>query len=134
MVVRAAVLRHRPPGAPAATPGTPPVRAGAGALLVGELVLLARPDTGEAGRPPRHGRFQVGRGPARPYAAKLALGGWYYTGRFPDLADTLATGFPVRHAGNRGAYVLADRTLWSAGGGRPGALTGFAQLGLGDVS
>jgi porin len=102
---------------------------GDGLLLVGEVALLGRPDTvGET----RHPRFQIGRGLVRTYAGKLALGAWYYTASFPDLVDTLADGEPVRHSGSAGVYLIADRTLWSAGHGRPEALSGFVQLGLGD--
>jgi porin len=102
---------------------------GDGALLVSEVALLARPDT--AGMP-RHRRFLIGRGLPRPYSGKLALGGWYYTAQFPDLLDTLANGEPVRHRGSAGAYLIGDETVWSARAGRPGPLTAFAQLGIGD--
>jgi porin len=102
---------------------------GDGALLIGEVALLARPDT--AGMP-RQRRFRIGRGLARPYSGKLALGAWYYTARFPDLVATLPDGAPVRHRGSGGAYLIGDQTVWSRGRGRPGALTAFAQLGLGD--
>lgn len=102
---------------------------GDGALVVGEVALLDRPDTVGMSRTPR---FFVGRGRAHPYTGKVAIGGWYYSARFADLVDTLRTGEPVRHHGSRGAYIIGDRTVWSAGGGRPGLLTAFAQLGLGD--
>ena len=102
---------------------------GDGVLLVGEVALLARPDTVSM---PRHPRFQIGRGPTRSYRGKIALGAWYYTARFPDLLDTLSDGGPVRHRGSAGGYLIADQTVWSAGHGRPGALTAFVQLGLGD--
>jgi porin len=74
----------------------------------------------------------IGRGAARPYADKLALGAWYYTGRFPDLADTLVTGAPLTHRGSRGAYIIGDHTVWSGRASSPVALTAFAQLGVGD--
>jgi porin len=102
---------------------------GDGVLVVGEMALLARPDTVTV---PRHRRFQIGRGLVRPYAGKLALGGWYYTAQFPDLVDTLPSGAPVRHRGSAGAYIIGDGTVWSGRPGRPGPLTAFAQLGLGD--
>jgi porin len=103
---------------------------GDGALLVGEAALLSRPGTA---RVPRNRRFRIGRGQARPYAAKIALGGWYYTARFPDLADTLRSGAPVRHHGSGGMYLLGDLVVWSGGQGSPRALTAFTQLGLGDA-
>jgi porin len=102
---------------------------GDGALLVTEVALLARPDT--VGQP-RHRRFGIGRGGTRPYSGKLALGAWYYTARFLDLVATLPDGTPLRHRGSGGAYLIGDQTVWSAGRGRHGALTAFAQFGLGD--
>jgi porin len=102
---------------------------GDGALLVGEVALLARPDTMSL---PRQRRFKIGRGLVRPYAGKLALGGWYYTARFPDLVEMFPSGEPVRHRGSAGAYLIGDGTVWSARRGRPGPFTAFAQLGLGD--
>jgi len=86
-----------------------------GPMLISEVALLARPDTAEQ---PSQRRFAIGRGQTRGYAAKLALGAWYYTGRFADLSD------PTRHRGSAGAYLLGDITLRS--------LSAFAQLGLGD--
>jgi porin len=74
----------------------------------------------------------IGRGPVRPYADKLALGAWYYTGRFTDLADTLVTGAPLTHRGSRGAYIIGDHTVWSGRPSSPVVLTAFAQLGVGD--
>jgi porin len=127
VVVRAAVLDGVPVDRPGG--GVRLFARGDGALLVGELAVVARPDT--AGMP-RHRRFAIGRGSTRPYAAKLAVGGWYYTARFPDLSATLPSGAPVPHRGSRGAYLIADRTLWAAKDGGPGTLTAFLQLGLGD--
>jgi len=71
-------------------------REGDGALLVGEVAALRRPDTAQM---PRDRRFQIGRGMARPYLGKVALGIWHYTASFPDLVDTLATGVPVARRG-----------------------------------
>jgi porin len=102
---------------------------GDGALLVGELALLSRPDTATL---PSDRRFHIGRGLSRPYRGKIALGGWYYTARFPDLFDTLSTGAPVQRHGSGGVYVITDRTLWRASHGAPGFITGFVQLGVGD--
>jgi porin len=102
---------------------------GDGALLVGELALLAHPATTEL---PRQSRMRIGRGASRAYTGKLALGVWYYTAQFPDLVATVPTGQPVQHRGSRGAYLIGDQTVWSAGGGGPGAVTAFAEVGLGD--
>jgi porin len=120
VVWRAAVLDGMPVDRPGG--GARLFAPGDGALLVGEAALLARPDT--VGMP-RQRRFAIGRGHARPYAGKLAVGAWYYTARFPDLAATLPDGTPERHHGSAGAYVIGDQRLG-------GALTAFAQLGLGD--
>jgi porin len=102
---------------------------GDGSLFVGEMALLSRPDTAV---PMRGERFQIGRGRARPYSAKVAIGGWYYTSSFPDLADTLSNGATSRRRGSFGAYVLGDKTLWAQSQSGPQSLSVFAQLGLGD--
>ncbi len=88
---------------------------GDGALLVGEVALLERPDMGGV---PRQRRFGIGRGLMRSYAAKVALGAWYYTARFHDLSDT------TQHRGSGGAYLIGDLKVRS--------VTAFVQLGLGD--
>jgi porin len=127
VVWRAAVLDGVPVGRPEGrirlfAPGD-------GVLLVGEVALLSRPDTvGE----PRQRRFRIGRGPARSYRGKLALGAWYYTARFPDLVAALPNGAAAQHRGSGGVYLIGDQTVWSRRRGRPGALAAFAQLGLGD--
>jgi porin len=126
-VVRAAVLDGVPVDRPGG--GIHPFAPGDGALVVGEVAILSRPDSAGA---PRGRRFQIGRGLARTYSAKVAIGGWYYTARFPDLADTLPSGATVERRGSGGAYLIADRTVWAARGGSPGPLTAFVQLGLGD--
>jgi len=86
-----------------------------GPMFISEVALLRRADT--AGLP-RERRFGIGRGLARSYAAKLALGAWYWTARLSDLSDN------TRHPGSAGAYLIGDLTLRSA--------TAFVQLGLGD--
>lgn len=119
VVWRAAVLDGVPVDRPG--DGIRVFASGDGALLVGEVALLARPDTVGV---PRQRRFGIGRGRARPYGAKLAIGAWYYTARFSDLVDTLPSGASVQHRGSGGAYLIGDLTVRS--------LTAFAQLGLGD--
>ena len=119
VVWRAAVLDGVPVDRPG--DGTRVFASGDGALLVGEVALLARPDTVGV---PRQRRFGIGRGRARPYGGKLAIGAWYYTARFSDLVDTLPNGASVQHRGSGGVYLIGDLTVRS--------LTAFAQLGLGD--
>jgi porin len=86
-----------------------------GPMLISEVALFSRPDTVGV---PRQRRFAIGRGGMRSYAAKVALGAWYYTARFPDLSD------PTQHRGSGGAYLIGDLTVRS--------VAVFAQLGLGD--
>lgn len=109
--------------------GVHPFAPGDGLVIVSEISFLARPDTSGA---PRRRRFLIVRGGTRPYTAKVALGGWYYPGRFPDLSDTLASGEPVQRHGSAGAYLIADQTIWSAMHAPSRALSVFAQLGVGD--
>jgi porin len=60
---------------------------------------------------------------------KLALGGWRYSARFDHLTDVDAAGDPLRGT-SRGGYLLAEQSLWRAGEGRPGAITGFLRYGF----
>jgi porin len=126
-VVRAAVLDGVPVDRPDG--GVHLFAPGDGVVIVGEAAFLSRPDTSTA---PRSRRFQIGRGLGRTYSGKVAIGGWYYTARFPDLVDTLPSGGPVQRRGSGGVYVIADQTVWAARGGSPGPLTAFVQLGVGD--
>jgi porin len=113
---------------PADAPGHRALRLGGdGALLLGEAALLARPDTSPE---VRDGRFRVGRVAPRTYTGKLAIGGWYYTGRFPAADPVGGAGEPRRGSG--GVYLIADQTVWSAPAERHGTATIFAQLGVGD--
>jgi porin len=58
---------------------------------------------------------------------KYALGIWSYTSRFADLVDTDTVGDPLMRKGNRGFYVLAERTLHVADSG--GHVDAFARYG-----
>jgi porin len=60
---------------------------------------------------------------------KYAVGGWSYTARFDDLAAVDASGDPLRRKGNRGFYVLAERTLHRAGQHGDGHVDGFVRYG-----
>ncbi len=126
MVMRVAVMD----GAPVSRPGGFRFfAADDGILLVSEVALLARADS--TGEPPEH-HYRIGRGINHSYSGKIALGGWYYTARFPDLSATVAGGSAQQHRGSGGVYLIADQTLWTRRDQRPGALAAFVQLGLGD--
>jgi porin len=63
----------------------------------------------EAGYIP--GKVQGGE-PASPgQTDKYAVGVWSYTSRFADLVDVDGVDDPLMRKGNRGFYVLAERTL-----------------------
>ncbi len=65
------------------------------------------------------------------------LGAWLHNQRFADLAtdttgrslaDPLSTGLPRRHAGNWGAYVMADQLLFQTGEERAQSIGVSARL------
>ncbi len=106
---------------------------GEGALIAFEIAHLS----GAAGRPApltqraeaRNRSRRIGRGQsAVRYDGKLAIGGWYYSGRFEDLEAVAGGGVPPTVAGSYGAYVLGERTLHREATGDQG-LTVFARLG-----
>jgi len=98
-------------------------------LRVGEIALVAREDSAATRVV---SQLDAGRGVPQAYSTKLAVGGWYYDLRLPDLVDLRPDGTPVQLRGSHGFYLIADRTLWRAPHGAPGALSGFLQLGIGD--
>lgn len=102
---------------------------GDGVFAIGEAELVKRPATPATRR--RDRRYPIGRGPPRIYETKLAVGGWTYTARFPDLVDTLANGTPRMHRGSSGAYLIGDATVWRARS-KQSTLSLFGQLGFGD--
>jgi porin len=126
IVWRAALLNGSPVDRPGG--GVHLFARGDGALLLGEVAALKRPDTAKM---PRDRRFEIGRGMVRPYVGKVALGVWHYTASFPDLVDTLTTGIPVARRGSTGGYIVADQSIWSAAKGAR-TLAAFTQLGIGD--
>jgi porin len=126
VVWRAAILNGVPVDRPDG--GVRLFARGDGALLMGEVAALGRPDTANL---PRDRRFQIGRGAVRPYERKLALGVWHYTASFPDASDTLTNGRPVQRRRSAGVYLIADQSLWRDPAGTR-VLTAFAQLGGGD--
>ena len=106
-------------------------RSGDGLLTVAEFAMLSRtdasPDHQESMRD-RIGRFSS----LAPYQNKLALGAWHYSGRYPDLGDTDASGNPLLRRGTSGSYLVGERLL--IGGDRPSGncLAVFAQAGVAD--
>ena len=105
-------------------------KSGDGALLVSEVSYI---DAGNSGEAQRKTGFRAGPTLDEPaYDGKIALGGWYYTARFPDLSEVDASGDPVQQRGSGGAYLLADRVLYRAPGEDGGRLAGFVQAGLAD--
>ena len=104
---------------------------GDGLLLVAEVAYLFRPTSKDSPRTPH---FRLGRvAGLPPYTAKIALGTWHYTGKYPDLSETTAAGQPVEHQGSSGAYVLADQTLYTDSKRPARRLTAFGQFGIGDA-
>jgi len=67
-----------------------------------------------------------------PYAGKIALGAWYYSATFDDLAKVRPDGFSVRHHGSRGFYALADKTVYQDANRAERRMTVFGQFGIGD--
>jgi porin len=67
--------------------------------------------------------------------SKYAVGYWRYTPRFDDLVDTDALGNPVRRV-NRGAYFLAEQTVFREKDESSQGLTLFFRYGVanGDVN
>lgn len=102
-----------------------------GLLMVGEFAVLSRPGTHtdrQSSVRDRIGRFSS----LAPSDAKVALGVWRYSGRFPDLSDIDAAGNPQPRRGSSGAYAVGERML--IGGDRlsGGRIAAFAQAGVAD--
>ena len=102
---------------------------GDGLLVVGEAAYLHRPSTLEQ---PRARRFRIGRNCCGPYAGKFALGAWYYSAGFDDLASVGADGRPVRRRGSGGVYLLADQAVYQDADHPERRLSLFGELGIGD--
>ena len=60
---------------------------------------------------------------------KLALGGWYYTNRFPDQVSLDASGNPVQRHSN-GFYMLGEKQIYQETGSETKGLSVFARLGF----
>jgi porin len=128
VVLRAAILD----GVPVERPGGRKLFArGDGLLLVAEVAYLFRPTSKDSPRTPH---FRLGRvAGLPPYTAKIALGSWHYTAKYPDLNETTSNGQPVEHEGSSGAYILADQTLYTDSKRPARRLTAFGQFGIGDA-
>jgi porin len=131
---RAAVLDGVPVERPGGGEGI--FEAGDGLLLVGEAVYLFGPAAKAATDLPPSGqqgqRFRIGRTSTVDIVGKIALGGWYYTGRFDDLSAVRANGNPVEHHGSGGLYLVAERVVYTDDDDPARRLTLFMQLGYGD--
>jgi porin len=127
VVLRTAILDGVPVDRP---DGAKLVARGDGLLLVAEAAYLFRPTSRDS---PRNPRFRLGRvAGLPPYTAKIALGTWHYTAKYPDLSKTTPDGQPVQHQGSSGAYVLADQTIYADSKRPARRLTLFGQFGIGD--
>ena len=126
-VVRIAILDGAPLYPQDGSP--PPFNPDNGLLLVGEAAFLTRP-AGEAPPGPQ-ARKHIGRlNKLSPYDDKIAIGAWYYTAAFDQLGAVSATGAPVPHHGEGGAYVLVDHLLWQSADDPKRRLAGFVQFGV----
>lgn len=100
-----------------------------GVLIVTEAAYLYRPTGAEQ---PRTREFRIGRNCCGAYTAKLAVGAWYYTARFDDLATLHTNGEPIRRRGGRGFYLVADGVVYQDAQNPDRQLTAFGQFGIGD--
>jgi porin len=128
-VLRAAILDGAPVDRENGTPS--PFDQHDGVLLAAEAAWLTRPGASDqGGDQPVNGRFRIGRhGTPLPYDDKIAVGAWYYTARFDDLAPIASVGRPLR-SGEEGGYLLMDRLLFQPGDDPARRLSGFVQIGV----
>jgi porin len=100
-----------------------------GVLLAAEAAYVTHSPENDA---PFSSRFRVGRNAnLQPYDDKVAIGAWYYTGKFADLSAT-GSGPVLQHQGEAGAYLLVDHLLFQSAGDPKRRYTGFVQLGVAD--
>lgn len=105
-------------------------------VLVRAAVLDGVP--GDPARPKRFVAVKLGHGDgalvtgeveATVLETTIAVGAWGYTGRFDDLnAVDPVTGNPVQRGDNRGAYIEADRRIYSVS--EDEGLSVFARFGV----
>jgi porin len=128
VVIRTAVLDGVPVDRPNGSRGI--FEAGDGALIVGEVAFVDRPQLDARGS---SRRLRIGRqSNLGEYDQKVAIGGWYYTATFDDLSATQPNGQPVQHRGSGGVYAIADKLLFTDPANPARKLTGFVQAALGD--
>jgi porin len=128
VIVRTVVLDGVPVDRPSGSRGI--FERGDGALIVGEISFLDRP---EISTRPASGRSRIGRQALLgESASKLAIGGWYYTAKFDDLSETQPNGQPVQHRGSSGFYLLTDQLLYRNPDQPDREVSGFMQAGFGD--
>ncbi len=97
-----------------------------GGLLMSESAYLFR--TASKDDSPHNPHFRLGRlAGLPPYAAKIALGTWHYSGRLADLSE------PIQHKGSNGAYVLTDLTAYQDSEHPARRVNVFGQFGAGDA-
>ena len=107
-------------------------RRGDGVLAVGEAALLSRVPVapGDKRNSPRElvGRFSS----LAPYQDKLAIGAWYFSGRYADLSSQDADGSAVQHRGMSGGYAVGEAVVVGRGETSGRHVSVFTQLGRAD--
>jgi porin len=127
-VLRTAIMDGSPYDRPDGSHGA--FRGRDGLLLVVEADLLTRPAPEEERS---SARLRIGRASkSLPYESKLAIGVWHYTASFNDLIDVDSNGKPAQRHGSSGAYVLADKPIFSAKDNPEQQVSAFMQIGVGD--
>lgn len=63
---------------------------------------------------------------------KIAIGGWYYTGKFNHILRENNLGTPVKQIGNYGMYVLAESKIFSEMDSSNQGLSVFSRFGYAD--
>jgi porin len=109
-----------------------------GLLLTAEIAYLIGRDKESrvlalSGRD-RAGRRHIGRGEKVAHDGKIALGGWFYTAKFDDLAEVDEAGNPILRTGNHGIYGLAEQTVYREKDNPAQGLALFVRLGVADTS
>jgi porin len=75
------------------------------------------------------GKAQGGESASPGQVDKYAVGAWSYTSRFADLVDVDEVGDPLMRKGNKGFYVLAERTLYRGTRNPDSHTDGFIRYG-----